>query len=158
MVFFMTFEKTVSSNECATFTKIMPPIGSYFWVKFLPNYYLKPSASSHFSCSCLPPNWLLGGDWTHPSLILFVLSTLSMSIRILYLTWRGSSTLPGVIPVNTTPAQNFRSSSNSMDLLMSRTSVATGSSLFKLTHWQKNSLHENSGGQENAQCPRQALS
>lgn len=63
----MTFEKTVSSNDCVTFTKIMPPIGSYFWVKFLPNYYLKPSASGHFSCLVFPQTgWWGGTELTHP--------------------------------------------------------------------------------------------
>lgn len=71
---------------------------------------------------------------THPSLILLVLSTLSISMRILYFTCWGSSMLLGAISVKTMPAQNLLSSRSSNDLFISRTSVATGSSLSKLTH------------------------
>lgn len=75
------------------------------------------------------------GAASYPSLILFVLSTLSMSMRILYLTLGGKSALSlWEMSGNTIPAQNFWLFRRPMDLLTSLSSLATGSSLSRLTH------------------------
>lgn len=76
-------------------------------------------------------------DATDLSLILFVRSTASMSMRILYLTCGGTLVVQGYMSMKTTPAQNLFSSSRYKAWWIIWDSSVYATNLSRLTHYRE---------------------